>query len=82
MVPPETPPAVPPRTDIKLSLAATGWAACFALWLLAIAAVALFGDGGSMAYAALIALFAGGVLIALMALVVVPLIRSLGRGGG
>lgn len=58
-----------PKTETRLqvSLAATGWAACIGLWFLAMAAIAIFGGESPLALAALMALFAGG-LVALVVL--------------
>lgn len=55
MVIPEAP---PPK--LRIDLAATGWAACFTVWFIAFIAIALFGDGNPMAYAALFGLFTAG----------------------
>lgn len=70
MVIPEAP---PPK--LRIDLAATGWAACFAIWFIAFTAIALFGDGSPIAYAALFGLFTAGMMLAVLALVVLPLVR-------
>ncbi|WP_334166225.1 hypothetical protein [Tepidimonas sp.] len=68
-----------PTNPARISLIATGWAACFAIWFGAITWIALAGDGNPMAYAALIGLLMGGVIVALLALFLRPLIALIAR---
>lgn len=67
-----------PKSEARLqvSLNATGWAACIGLWFLAMAGIAIFGGERPMALAALMALFAGGLVV----LVVLVMLGLTGRG--
>lgn len=65
MVTPELPNSITSPHRLSVSLAATGWAACIAIWFGAMAATAIWAPEGSMGAM----IFAGG----LVALVVVRL---------
>lgn len=67
----ETPQSSPHR--IHVSLAVTGYAACVFIWLASMAGIAILAANSPMAMPALMAVFAGG-LVLIVLLVVVRLI--------
>lgn len=69
-------PPISAKVSVRTIMTVTGWAACLAVWFGMMVVIALFGDGSPMAYTALMALFLGGVMVAVFALVVMPIIRS------
>jgi hypothetical protein len=51
------------QARLQVSLTASGWAACIGVWFLAMAGIAIFGGERPLALAALMALFAGGLVV-------------------
>jgi len=52
--------------DLRVSLSATEWAACFALWFIVMGAIAIFASDKPVVIPALIAVFLGGVFLAVI----------------
>lgn len=64
-----------------ISVAATGWAACAGICAIALAWVAIHGKGDAVTYFAMSGLFVLGVLVALFAIIIRPLITLISRLG-
>jgi len=66
-----------PTPRLGVTLAATGYAACFFIWLSGMAAIAILGAHSPMAMPALMAVFAGGLVL----IVLMVVLRLLGAKG-